>query len=163
MLLIFVDLSHAGAAPHSCGAFVRFVHRISIQVVREVADDDEDKARPSLSANRIHRSFWLYEAGGVDFVTFFFGCHAGTNRVCDLIVGGVTTQKAADVGLFQAEETITQFSVGGDSDSIATHAKGLADGGDESDPTNSVVEFEFRRWSAVAARSFLFDRSQWYD
>jgi hypothetical protein len=86
-----------------------------------------DDARPSSSTNRIHRALGLNEAGCVDFVAFFLAGDAGTNRVRDLFIGCVTTQQAADVGLFQAEETVTKFSVGGNSDSVAAHAKGLAD------------------------------------
>ena len=85
----------------------------------------------------------MNETGRVDFVAFFLGCNAGTNRVRDLNVGSITAQQSADIGLFEAEQAVSKFSIGGNSDSIAAHAKRLADGRDESDPTHSVVEFKF--------------------
>ena len=82
---------------------------------------------PGSTANRIHRSLGLNEAGGIDLVPFFLRGDALLDRGRDLIVACPATKQFANVRLFETEQAISELTIRRDTNSVATEAERLAD------------------------------------
>ena len=103
-----------------------------------------------LAPDRVHRSCRLNEPGGIDFVPFLFGENARTNGRNQFIVVSLLTQESANIGLFQAEQTVAEFAVGGQANPITAQTKGLTDGCDQANSSDAIGKDEFGRGPAMS-------------
>ncbi len=63
------------------------------------------------AANGIHRALRLNETAGIDLVPLPFRVDRCPDSIDDHVVGGPVSHQRLDVGFFQAEQAVSQFSV----------------------------------------------------
>src|SRR3989304_6454638 len=90
------------------------------------------------AADRVPRPGGLDEPRRIDLVPFFLGRDRIANCRGDLGIGSTAAENRLQVGLFQAEQAVPQFAVGGNAKTIALHAEWPAHRGDEADTPNAV-------------------------
>ncbi len=98
--------------------------------------------RQTLSADVNHATRRLVKAGFPNMVTRFF-FHDDTSDVrAEVAIGSTASHDTDEVVVALGEEARANFAVGGEPDAAAVAAEGLADGGDDADLTETVVEGE---------------------
>jgi len=71
---------------------------------------------------------------------FFFRGNTAAYRCDDFLIRRIRFEHGPDIRFLQAEQAIAQLAIGGDAKSITAHAERGTDGGDESNPSDAILE-----------------------
>src|SRR4030081_1189021 len=106
-----------------------------------------------LAADLAHGLAGPDEIGLTDLVAFFLTPDSSRDEVADLDIRRATAKQRLDVVLLDREQAGAQMPLGGQPDPVTDFAKGVADGGDDTDPAlAAVAKFETRRGRGLLIR-----------